>query len=496
MSDRYTDMTPEERRALRIKQKQIRERQRRMLIMAIIACAVILVGGIVLILALGSNRDNNTDPVINDTKPPEETTIITTAPPTESTAYVPDEAEIAALIADADFIAAGYDYAKAIDLLQSYEYYDQVPELAAKVSAYQDLDSQLEVYAHPETVTHIFFHSLIVDTARAFDGDVDESGYHTYMTTVSEFEAMMESMYERGYVLITPYDLAYETTDENGETKFTYGQIRLPEGKIPFIMSQDDVNYYSYMISSGKGAGETPYWCDEGNDGYASRIVIGEDGYPTCEYVDAEGNVHYGEYDLVPILERFIQEHPDFAYHGARAVLGVTGYEGVFGYRTKPTYEPNMGSDAYAKEVEEAKAVAQCLKDHGWIIASHSYGHYSYGVISTDKMIADSDKWDETVEYIVGETDILIYPNGSDVSGVSKYDFSNAKFAALYEDGYRYFFNVDSNIYWNQMGTNYFRGGRRNLDGYRMYHHPHKVEDLFDVEDVWDDSRPDYAPTL
>ena len=506
MSERYIDMTAEERRAQREQIRMLREKRRKMLILAIVVCAVILVAGVVVIFALpGSNTNETKPPVLGDTTPntngsgnnSNETTGQTeTQAPTETTQFTVDTAEVEKLVADAEFIAAGYDYQKAITMLTEYEHYDLVPELATKVAEYQKLDSELVVYAKPETVTHIFFHSLIVDTARAFDGDTDSGGYHTYMTTIDEFNAILEEMYKRNYVLITPYDLAYETTDENGNTVFTYGQIRLPEGKIPFIMSQDDVNYYSYMISSGKGAGETPYWVDEGNDGFASRIIIGEDGYPTCEYVDAEGNLHVGDYDLVPLLEKFIQEHPDFSYHGARAVLAVTGYEGVFGYRTKPTYEPNMGSEAYAAEVAAAKEVTQCLKDHGWIIASHSYGHYSYGVISTEKMIIDSDKWEDTVQPVVGDTDIIIYPNGSDVAGVEKYTFSNQKFAALYEDGYRYFFNVDSTVYWNQMGENYFRGGRRNLDGYRMYHHPHKVDDLFDVADVWDDSRPTAAPAI
>lgn len=441
-----------------------------------------------------SQPSGTTDPIIDPSNPSDPSDPSDTTPTVPST---PDKnpVELDALIAEADFIAAGYDYAKAISLLTAYEDYENIPEITAKIAEYEQLDSQLVVYSRPDTVTHIFFHSLIVDTDRAFDGDSDHEGYHAYMTTVDEFIAMMEEMYARGYVLITPYDLAYETTDEDGNTVFKYGEIRLPEGKTPFIMSQDDVNYYSYMISSGNGKNETPYWVDSANDGFASKIVIGEDGYPTCEYVDAQGNVHYGDYDLVPILETFIQAHPDFSYHGARAVLGVTGYEGVLGYRTKPSYEAAMGTEAYKAEVEAAKAVAQCLKDHGWIIASHSYGHPAYGSISDSAVETDSDKWEATCEYIVGETDIILYPHGSDIHTWRQYTFDNAKFTALYEDGYRYFFNVDGNQYWNQLGPNYFRGGRRNLDGYRMYHNPDKLADLFDVANVWDENRPSTAPS-
>ena len=195
---------------------------------------------------------------------------------------------------------------------------------------------------------------MIVDTDRAFDNDEDSDGYNLYMTTVKEFKAILEEMYNNGYVLVSPYDIAYEVTDESG-TYFKKGEIWLPSGKKPFLMSQDDVNYYSYMVGTGNGKNKVPVFADTHGDGLAHKIVIGEDGFPTCEYMDTNGNVTVGDYDLVPVLEKFIQSHPDFSYHGARAILGVTGYEGVFGYRTKPSYETTIGTEAYQKEVEQAK---------------------------------------------------------------------------------------------------------------------------------------------
>lgn len=415
---------------------------------------------------------------------------------TETTLSQQDiEQEAKALLEKAAFVAAGYDYRAAVDMLTNYENYAQFPEMETKVGEYQILDSQLRTYTSMNQVTHVFFHSLIVDPSRAFDGEHTEDGYNQYMTTCDEFWAMMEEMYARGFVLVSPYDVAYEVTDSYG-TRFAYGEIRLPEGKKPFIMSQDDVNYYGYMIGGESGANETPIFANTKGDGFASRIVIGEDGYPTCEYMDKDGNVTYGDYDLVPLLEKFIQEHPDFSYHGARAVLGMTGYEGVFGYRTKPSYETAMGSERYQEEVNAAKAVAQNLRDHGWILASHSYGHPAYGNISADRVATDSDKWENTVQPIIGDVDIILYPHGSDIAGAGNYTADNAKFKALYEDGYRYFFNVDSNIYWSQLGANYYRGGRRNLDGYRMWYNPSQLSDLFDVEKIFDETRPTPVPRI
>ena len=422
----------------------------------------------------------------------EEAPVVTTAP-TLSAEEIQALADIR--MEEAEFIAAGYDYTSAIKHLRSFEHFDGFPQMSAKISEYEQLDSLLVDYPHMSEITHIFFHSLIVDNARAFDGEYTEDGYNLYMTTIPEFERILQQMYDRGYVLVTPYDVAHEVKDENG-THFAYGNIRLPEGKIPFVMSQDDVNYYGYMISDESGTGNVPIGPSVEGDGFAHKLVIGDDGYPTCEYMDANGNITTGDYDLVPVLEKFIQKHPDFSYHGARAVLGVTGYEGVLGYRTRPGYEEAMGSEAFKKEVEQAKAVADCLKAHGWILASHSYGHPAYGQITSAEVEQDSDTWETTCEYIIGKTDIILYPHGSDIEGIDYYTFDNPKFTALYNDGYRYFYNVDSNIAWCQLGNTYFRGGRRNLDGYRMYHDPDLLEDLFDVATVFDEDRPTPVPNI
>ena len=321
-------------------------------------------------------------------------------------------------------------------------------------------------------ITHVFFHTLIVDPSKAFDGEYTQAGYNQYMTTIDEFNKMMEEMYKRDYVLVSIHDIAYEKTMEDGTTKFVPGDIMLPPGKKPFVMSQDDVCYYEYMQP----------------DGFATRIVIGEDGYPTCEYVQDDGTVVTGDYDLVPLLERFIQEHPDFSYRGARAALAVTGYEGVLGYRSY------AGSPTEQEDAAAAKVVADRMKELGWEFASHSWGHQKYGKVSAAKAREDAQKWKDQVEPIVGPTDLMIYANGDDIAGIGKY--KGEKYEMLKAMGFKYFCNVDSSKYWVQVHDDYVRQGRRNLDGYRMWHQPERLNDLFDVDDVWDKSRPTPVPPI
>ncbi len=387
-------------------------------------------------------------------------------------------ADSASLLEQAQFIAAGYDYDKAIELLKNAADYDQHPEYAEAVASYEQAKEILVPY-DLNKITHVFFHTLIMDEDKAFDGDADERGYNQVMTTKDEFLKILQSMYDKGFVLVRLHDIAYETTDENGQAVMKKGEILLPEGKQAFVMSQDDVCYYEYMDG----------------DGFASRMVIGDDGKPTCEMKMDDGTISTGSYDLVPLLEDFIQEHPDFSYRGARAVIAFTGYQGILGYRTAASYSD---SPTYEEDRQAASAVAQCLRDNGWELASHSWGHRDLGNIDYTNFKTDCDKWENEVETLIGPTDIILFPFGADVGDWHPYSSENDRFNYLHSLGFRYFCNVDSKQYWVQFGKDYLRQGRRNLDGYRMWKDieagddtsSRKLDDLFRAEDVFSSKRP------
>lgn len=377
-----------------------------------------------------------------------------------------------------------YDYDAAIEILNSNPDYAENSDVKELLASCEETKSTL-VRADVNKITHVFFHSLIMDNSKAFDGDADSKGYNQVMTTKSEFLKILDSMYEKGYVLVKLHDIAHEVTDENGNTKMVAGDIMLPPGKIPFVMSQDDLCYYPYMDG----------------DGFANRIVIGEDGKPTCQMTLDDGTVTTGDYDLVPILEKFCEHHPDFSYKGARAVLAFTGYEGILGYRTSSAY---TGSETYEQDRQAAAEVAQCLRDNGWELASHSWGHLDLGTVEWDRFQSDTDKWESEVESLIGPTDIILFPFGADVGDWHPYTMENERFRYLYNAGFRYFCNVDSSQYWVQLGDDYLRQGRRNLDGYRMWKditaeaegRPRKLEDLFRAEDIFDKSRPTPVPEM
>ncbi len=393
-----------------------------------------------------------------------------------------------ATLAKAKTSALQYDYDTAIADVKAMDGYSSDTELQSLVAGWEQEKANLVEYPHEE-ITHIFVHSLVYEHELAFDNDYKADGYNLVMTTVDEFNIMMDEMYNNGYVMVSMHDIC--TFDAQGNR--VDHKIMLPEGKKAFVLSQDDLNYYH---------------CQDG-DGIANKLVIDENGKVKTEYLQQDGTTIVGDFDMVPIIDTFVEKHPDFAYKGHKGVLALTGYNGILGYRTDSVYTTLQDLDPdqeqfladnpdfdYDQDVAEAKKVADAMKANGWEFASHSWGHISMDTASLDRIKVDNEKWMAYVASIIGPTDTILYPYGGDVAGVEEYDFSNGKFSYLYEQGFRYFCNVDSSQYWIQKGDNYFRMGRRNVDGYRMYHDAEGLADLFDVSKVFDPKRPTPVPSM
>ena len=419
-----------------------------------------------------------------------ETAAQETAGTEETQAEQTEEAAVSSdtVLLNAQIMYAQYNYDAAIQYLKSQPDFDvnkDYMDLAAKCQV-----AKGSLVEYPlEQVTHVFFHTLIKDTSKAFDGDSDEAGYNQMMTTIDEFNRIIQILYDKGYVLVSPHDMA--TVNEDGT--MSRGKILLPEGKTPFVLSQDDVSYYHYMDG----------------DGFASRLVLDENGQVKAEYIEDDGTVSVGNYDMVPILDEFISQHPDFSYRGRKGVLAMTGYNGVLGYRTDIAYKTgeNLQDNQrefleshpdfdYEAEVAEATKVAEAMKATGWEFASHTWGHMNATDRSAEDLQTDNEKWEAYVAPILGKTDMIIFAFGADIGGWEGYSMDNPKFAYYKSRGYNYYCNVDSSQYFVQITDEYFRQGRRNLDGYRMYYNPNLLSDLFDVSEVWDSTRPTPVPEM
>lgn len=498
------DREYEERRKKRQKRRRRAAMQRTfffiVLILLLAAAAAVAIKVLMDKNMLSFGSQSGTEQVQTELQPetaaiPVETEPETTIPVTEVQTEAP-VADNSAIIEEARYMAAGYDYDGAIALLKTVPSYESDPQITAAISEFEETKATcvaVDVY----TVPHIFYHSLINDTDRAFNvsvlgqGQVD--GMNAWMTTIEEFDKITQTMYDNGYVFVRLRDLVVETTDANGNVTFTANtNLMLPPGKKAVVLSIDDLSYYHSYEAAG----------------YPEKLVLDENGDVKCLYYTSDGEQHIGDYDVVPRLNTFLEEHPDGAYKGARGLIAMTGYNGVFGYRTDADYEEqnNLMSDQrkwldehpdYNRDTEiaEATKIADAIKESGWEFASHTWGHLSVTQKTLDELKVDNEKWVNNVQNIVGEVDTIIFAHGNDIGSWEGYSDDNELYQYFKSAGYNYYCNVDSSQpYWVQITSDYVRQGRINLDGYMLYKSSRGettvIDDMFLASQVFDSRRP------
>ena len=81
-------------------------------------------------------------------------------------------------------------------------------------------------------VEHLFFHPVIAYPELAFDGDSQENGLDDFMVTVDEYNKILQSVYEKGYVLVDINSVWSEETGEDGQTRMVRNTLRSEERRV------------------------------------------------------------------------------------------------------------------------------------------------------------------------------------------------------------------------------------------------------------------------
>ena len=452
-----------------------------LLLIVLILC-IGAVGCVVAVIRQGSVRKNRTELSSGNTDRPSDEQSIQAQQPGEngdsgenSDLQEPSSDEgqnVSAVMDQAELLAMQYDYDGAIALLKGLSG-AEAGSSAGKITEYEEKKTQC-VAVDVTRVPHIFFHSLINDD-RAFKADLVGADRvrqnNAAMTTTVEFDRMIQDMYDAGYVLVGLDDLCIKTPDGNGNVRIEKNtSLMLPPDKKPVVLSEDDLSYYhSYGI---------------GTQGYATKMIVDENGKPKCVYTNENGETQVGDYDVVPRLDTFVEQHPDFSYHGAKGTVAMTGYNGVFGYRTNDYYkdvnDPHLDLDQivwlqehpdfdWEQDCADAKAVADAMKAEGWTFASHTYGHLNAESCDLEHLQRDHERWKTVNEPVLGKVDKIIFAFGADIGHVGEYTPDNAKFQYFKGQGINIFCNVDGNIGWMEFGDTFMRTGRVALDGFTMY---------------------------
>lgn len=388
------------------------------------------------------------EPTIEPTATP-----IPTPDPAELQRQAEREARRQSALEQADLLILSYRYDDALALLSEEDLQNEAIE--AKQQEIQNLKDALVPYEGE--LRHIFFHSLVLYPELVYrDTSTPMGGYNAGFSTRGELEKMLPQLYERGYVLYNLND-CYEKIDGQMQRK----EILLPEGKIPLILSVDDVAY-AY------------------GDGFARKLFLDENGQLMYEAVTPSGEIEIiPDGDVMGVVSAFVAEHPDFSWQGHKGTIALTGFQGAFGY---PNYETEENCQAITR-------VANALKADGWNFASHSYTHNSgyYGFWGSgcipDKIHYDINKWWTYVTPCLGETNLFIAP-----FGYRAYDMALQHILDL---GFNIYCTVDDKVV-NELYDDYALMSRIEIGGYSMTHYPNTLNELFfDVASVFDDeNRP------
>ena len=284
-------------------------------------------------------------------------------------------------------------------------------------------------------VEHIAIKPLIADHVRAFDGDRFAASADRDLLLVTEFQRILEQLYDRGYVLVDGRSFV----NDDGKAR----AVPYPEGKKPLCLVLDDFFSSEARVESG----------------IAARIEVDDEGRIVGVVRDRDGTERVDRlYSAIGVVEEFIDSHPDFSFNGATGTISVVAMNGLFGYPVTEDQDRHWRDDALKygfstlSHIEtdlnvnntKVRELLTALASRNWRIASGSYARLAMDRASLQSIADDIEKVKESVEPVTGELDILHYPFGIHA------EFDKKKTALLAENGYSVLSGYGTSIYSHQ----------------------------------------------
>ena len=251
---------------------------------------------------------------------------------------------------------------------------------------------------------------------------------------------MLDQLWRNGWTLVDPRRVAA-------------GDVRVPRGRKPLVLQEDDVNYYGYFAGRG----------------LATRLVVDERGRVEAEEHVAGGSVLTDD-DVVPLVDEMVAAHADFSADGAKGLLALTGYEGLFG-------EHDL-SDPSARD--RVTSLVAALRATGWVLASHTFGHINLARDSLAVIARDTARWKQLTAKLLGPVDILVYPFGARPTATGR--------RLLRDQGFSVQYDIDTRP-WRAIEDGVVVMSRRHVDGY-AFAEPTSMAAFFSVTAVRDPRRP------
>ncbi|HHV42435.1 MAG TPA: hypothetical protein GXX72_06295 [Clostridiaceae bacterium] len=325
-------------------------------------------------------------------------------------------------------------------------------------------------------IEHIAIRPLIVNPARAFDGDKYAKRADALMITADEFQSILEQLLANDYVLVAGDSFV---TDEG-----KHQVISIPEGKKPLVLVVESFSYSPLRAESGTAE------CLEMS---ASGEVVGVVSDPESgeRQLLESGSV-------VGILNAFCQEHPEFSFDGAKATLALTANRGIFGHPYSTASLDNwnaerkllglepllLSQDELAANQVKIREIAGKLRDEGYTLASYTWGGINIRTNNVDAIASDLKSWREDVEPLLGPIKIFHYPHGDHV-------FSDrTRLSLLTDAGFRLLSGYGDKIYM-AAGKNHLHTDKVYVGGDELRRpRRQKLNRFFAADRVLSDLRP------
>ena len=125
------------------------------------------------------------------------------------------------------------------------------------VRNYWSEDQLTQAWGPDQVVEHLFFHPIIAYPQWAFhdcNASQDQRyGLDDWMVTVDEYNKILQSVYDKGYILVAMEDVWSEVTDETGETQEQtlvemYDFSTLPVEALDLNIHIGEASYWSRIL--------------------------------------------------------------------------------------------------------------------------------------------------------------------------------------------------------------------------------------------------------
>ncbi len=294
-----------------------------------------------------------------------------------------------------------YDASLIIDSI--IHYYPDNSELK-QAKTYTDKIVPRNVDYWNGSIDAISVKPLIADPERAFDEDAFAEKANKDLLTAEEFRLFLEALYKNNYVLVN----GNEIVDAEGQ----YQQILVPANKKPLLLFLDEFYFTPQRVESG----------------ICKRLDLDADANVLSVVQDRQGREQVkSDTTAIDVLENFLLDYPDFNFNGAKAVIVLSGIDGLFGY---PLNEENLihmrtqantiGLNNYTDSIEDTaenkkklKEIIKVLQKRQWIFASQSYSRLSVPDQSLSSLSRDTDRMDKEIGEIIGDMKIFSFAGGN-----------------------------------------------------------------------------------